>query len=133
MNGFSADVISILKHCNMCHTSSYGVVLGGTSIEDGKNVYDYLSQLGLRVASGYMKHISMWDYIIIPRKQSSVRRLVEALTSLNSLGIIIVETTGTDAKIEERYSNVNSQLSATRVVYEDRSYLVVHTGNEYGN
>ena len=133
MSGFNTDVVSILKHCNMCNTSSYGAVLGGTDAKAGKDVYDYLSKLGLRVANGYMRQIKMWDYIIIPRKHSSVRRLVEAITSLNSLGIIIIETTGVDAKIEERYNSVDSVLSATKVVYEDRSYLVVHTGNEYGN
>jgi hypothetical protein len=129
MNG--NDIVSVLKHNHMVHSDSYGLVLGTPG--DGKDTLDLLFSLGLKVTGKRDLKITTWDYIIIPRDFLNPRVFLQTLTSLNSGGIIVLDVTGEDESFEKRYSNPNRSFSATKVRYEERSYIVIHLGEDYGD
>lgn len=131
MSGFNDDIISILKHTNMCHDKSLGFISGILSDERMGNLLDQLSKLNLKV-SGRRNGIT-WDYIVIPNKIVSARTVLQAMSSLNSGGIIILEISENQRKYQEKYLRIGTNYSATKVQYEDRYYLIIHTGEDYGN
>lgn len=129
MSGFREDILSILRHNMMLHRDSIGVILG-----DGlRSAIDDIHTKGYIISSLWDSH-TKYDYIIISKDRVSSRTLLRALTNLKSGGIIVLEITGRDSKYENRYLYmVGGTMSATKIRYGDRSYIVIHTGGDYGN
>lgn len=131
MSGFNSDIVSILKHNNMYHDKSLGFVAGVLS--DGRmgNLLDHLFSLKLKVSG--QRGDATWDYIIIPTTILSTRTVLMALSSINTGGIVILEITEKQNKYQDKYLRVGGNTTATKVQYEDRYYLVLHQGEDYGN
>ena len=133
MNGFSQDIISILKHNVMHHSSSLGLILGATDIEEAFTALRQLHLNGLLVESK-LNDFVRFDYIVIPKQLLNVRKFLSCLTRLASGGIMVLEITGSEDKYEDKYLNmVGGTMSGTKVRYQDRSYIVIHTGEDYGD
>lgn len=130
MNGFELDIISILRHNNMFHQESMGLIMGcGTGYAG--NLLDMLYAYKLKV-SGKSEKVR-WDYIVIPSYILSIRTLFQALDAVNHNGIVIAEITGKDDKYLDRYKTRLGGLTVTKVLYDNRAYLIIHAGEEYGN
>lgn len=133
MNGFSYDIISILKHNVMYHYSTIGLILNGEECEDTKELLNHLSTFGY-MAEDNLDKLTRYDYIVINRTNLTIRKFLSCLTSLDRGGIIILDVTGSDSKYEDKYLNmIGGTMSATKLRYEDRSYIVIHTGEDYGD
>ena len=130
MSGFNDDIVSILKHNNMLHSVALGFISGINS--DGRmgNLLDHLFNLGMRVSG--IRGDATWDYIVIPNKIVSARTVLMALSSINAGGIVILEISEAQRKYQEKYLRIGTNQSATKVQYEDRYYLIIHTGEDYG-
>jgi hypothetical protein len=44
-----------------------------------------------------------------------------------------MDVTGNDRSFKEKYVSFFAQLTATKVFYEGREYIVVHAGVDYGD
>lgn len=128
MNGFSNDVVSMLKHSYMYHGESIGLVIGNNELAST------LESLGLLVSVDD-KLSDNWDYIVVSGENVGVRVLIKCLTQLRNCGIIILELTNKPnvKKYADRYSNASAGFYATKVMYDDRVYLIIHQGYDYGN
>lgn len=131
MNGFSQDIISILRHCVMFHKEAKGLLVGAKTNEKTKELFKELKERGLLVSD--KRERIFWDYIVIPSELLSIRVLITAITEIDTGGIVIIEVTGKDKRYEDRYKGSVGNLGVTKVFYEERSYLVIHTGDEYGH
>jgi hypothetical protein len=131
MNGLSEDVIGILKNNLMYHNKSIGYIQGISS--DGRmgNLLDDLYIRGLQVTG--IKEDVPYDYIVISRKSLNARVLLKSLTSIAKGGIIILEITGREVDYMDKYGNITSNFYGTKVIYGDRSYLILHLEFDYGN
>ena len=131
MSGYKDDIVSILKHANLLHSKSVGYIKGVGSNGEAGNLLDHLTNLGLSV-TGIHENI-LWDDIIIPQSMVSTRAILQALSGINSGGIVILEVTEKQSKYQSKYLRLGADKSATKVQYGDRYYLVIHTGDDYGN
>lgn len=131
MSGYKDDIVSILKHNNMYHNLALGFISG--ILSDGRmgNLLDHLHNLGLKVSG--KRGDATWDYIVIPNKIVSARTILMALSSINAGGIVILEISEAQRKYQEKYLRIGTNQSATKVNYEDRYYLIIHTGEDYGH
>ena len=126
MNGNEIqDVVSILKHNVMLNISSLGLIV------DSGNLLDCLYNLKLHVTG--LTDGAKFDYIFIPTHKVSIRRLLRALTDLKSGGIIIVQLEDKFEDFEPIYKNTSNLFFATKVKYDNRYYLIIHSGEDYGN
>ena len=126
MNGFSSDIVSILRsHALTTPRESIGLVYD-------KELYDELVSRGLVVARRHDK-LCRYDYIVIDRGHLSVSRLLTALTNLRICGIIVIDVTGKEEKYQGKYVNIAKGMRGTKVIYGDRTYIVLHVGKDYGN
>ena len=133
MNGFSYAVTSILKHNVMYHASSLGLVLNGDLFPAASELLSQLRANNLLVESK-LNNFVRFDYIVMPKYVLNIRKFLSCLTRLASGGIMVLEITGSDNKYEDKYLNiVGGTMSATKVRYQDRSYIVIHTGEDYGD
>lgn len=129
-SGFNADIINILKSNNLFHSESLGLLVGVST--DGKmgNLLYILFSYNLNVTGNFEAY---FDYIVVPSSYSSIRTLVKCLTSLSNCGIIILELSDNNRKYENKYRNMIGNFSAVKVVYENRAYLIIKLGEDYGN
>jgi len=133
MNGFSQDIISILKHNVMYHHSAIGLILNGDEFPNSFSLVQVL-RLNRYLIETKIDKMIKYDYIVINRGSLNVRMFLSCLTSLSAGGILILEITGSDSRYEDKYLNlIGGTMSATKIRYEDRSYIVIHTGEDYGD
>jgi hypothetical protein len=129
MSGFKEDVISILKHNNMYHRDASGLILGKTV---NRGLVKELQEKMFPVVDHYEKFIVRFDYIVIGLLRVDVTTLIKAFATVNTGGLIILELDNyTD--FENKYTSLFGGFSADVVKYEDRGYLVIHSGVDYGN
>jgi hypothetical protein len=135
MSGFKEDIVSILKQNDLLHNKSVGLI-AGASVSDSRerNLYNELTKIGLKLANK-LEPLFSPDYIVLLSDIISTRTLLMALGSITQSGIIILEITGKDQKYQDSYINkaTTNSINASKVLYEDRTYLVFHTGADYGN
>ena len=135
MNGFKDDIVSILKHNMMFHRSSIGLLIGVDSDQRLKELMALLDEASL-ISTGIEspdRWYITWDYILIPKGKARISTLLKSLSCLNTGGIIIVEITGLNEFFQDKYKNLAIGMNATKVIYEDRSYMILHRGEEYGH
>ena len=130
MSGFNDDIVSILKHTNMYKGTALGFISGSSTNERMADLQLHLMRLGC-IVSGTDRGSITWDYIVIPNEFVSARTVLLALSSINAGGIIILEISEAQRKYE-KYLRIGTNQSATKVQYEDRYYLIIHTGEDYG-
>lgn len=135
MNGFRQDLISILKHNSLLQRMSIGIILGDMENQRHWGLYKDLSdRKQLIELSSKLLKFTKYDYVVITKEFLSVKNLLKAMVELNRGGIIILEITGKAESYQEKYlSMVGGMMSGTKVLYEDRGYVVLHTGEDYGN
>lgn len=134
MSGFKYDIISILRHNVMIHPYSLGAILADPLDADSKELYEYLVDKNSCVVTRGMGNLTKYNFIIITKSFLSARNLIKSLTELKRGGVIILDITNKDARYQDKYLNiVGGTMSATKLRYEDRSYIVIHTGEDYGN
>jgi len=128
MSGFENDVISILKTENFLHREAIGFIV------DSGNLLDELYKRNLPV-TGIVNGIDKFDYIVLPSNRVNVRRLFRVLSELRNDGIIILELTGLkdEHQFQKKYVSMFAGFIATKVRYEERTYMVIHSGVDYGN
>jgi len=134
MNGFKYDVISILRHNLMVQPFSMGAILADPQDKDSYELYEYLVDKNSCVVTRGIGNLTKYNFIVITKPLMSTRNLIKSLTELRRGGLIILEITGKDSRYEDKYLNmVGGTMSATKLRYEDRSYIVIHTGEDYGD
>lgn len=131
MSGFRNDIISILRHNNLLHKKSIGLFYGSDVDTRIKEVVRELIAYGYLVSA--IDENIVWDYIVIPTKIVDAEKVLRALSLISAGGIVILEVTEEQRKYQEKYLRVGTNMSATKVQYEDRYYLILHTGDNYGN
>ena len=132
-NSLFGDVVSILRHNLMLHLASIGLILNAEDYPHSSTLFRGLELAGYIVDSKLAKY-TRYDYIVMPVYLLSVRRFLSCLTALSKGGILILEVTGKENKYEDKYIGmVGGKMSATKLKYGDRSYIVIHTGEDYGD
>jgi hypothetical protein len=126
MSGFNEDIVSILKHNTLFNRVSVGWIIGDM------NLLDYLYSLKLSV-TGISKGMNRFDYIIISEEYINTRRLLRVLTDIDNGGIIILQLGNKVEEFEPVYRNLANKFFATKVKYDNRYYLVIHQGEDYGD
>lgn len=134
MSGFKYDVVSILRHNVLVQPYSLGAILANFESQDIKELYNYLSDMHKCVLTNGVDKLTKYNFIVIDTTHLSTRNFLKSLTELRRGGLIILNITGKDAKYQDKYLNiVGGTMSATKLRYEDRSYIVIHTGEDYGD
>lgn len=129
----STDVLSILRHNLMLHIHSIGLVLNGEDYPHTLALLEKL-KLGGHIIDSKIARYTRYDYIIMPLPLLNVRRFLSCLTVLSRGGILVLEVTGKEDKYEDKYAGmVGGTMSATKLKYGDRSYIVIHAGDDYGD
>lgn len=133
MSGFRFDVISILRENVMLHGEALGYIVLGDEEENAHELFLDLQERKFPVASRITKPVVLFDYIVIPKEIVCVPMLMSAFASLSRLGLLIIEVSDEKDMYYKSYSSVFGDFTVTKVVFDDRAYLVVHAGADYGN
>jgi hypothetical protein len=129
MSGFKDDVISILKQNNMYHREATGLLRGKSGDSD---LLETLQKQGFPVTGNYEKFVIRFDYIVLNNFFADMRELLRALEEVNVGGIIVIEIRK-DENYKAQYVSMFGSFSVNKVKYEDREYLVIHAGVDYGD
>lgn len=134
MSGFKDDVISILKTNSMLHGEAIGWIFYDR-IKSPK-VFELLSDLQKRklpVVSHFEKEVFRYSYIVLSNEYLTFADLFDALSSLAPQGIIIIEDWLGDLPFKDKYVVPFAKITITKVKFEDRIYMVIHEGVDYGD
>lgn len=129
MSGYKDDVISILKHNNMYHRDATGLLRGRSGNGD---LLATLEKEGFPVVSQYQKFVVRFDYIVLNNFYADMKELLRALEEVNTGGLIVIEVRA-DENYKPKYTSIFGGFSVDKVKYENREYLVIHSGVDYGN
>ena len=129
MSGYKDDIISILKHNSMYHREATGLILGQSG---GRELLEHLESKMFPVIGKYEKSIILFDYIVLNRYQVDVPSLIKAFSSVSVGGIIVLELDGETDYGKNYYSQFGG-FSANKIKYDDRYYMVIHSGVDYGD
>jgi hypothetical protein len=134
MNGFNSDIVNILRARNLFHQESIGLILCSTVNPKARELVNYLRNCSLRVSDRRMRGFS-WDYIVISQEIRSLGTFLACISQLTTLGILVLEITDNPDRFQNRYTTAAGAIGlvGTKVIYNDRVYLVFHVGNDYGN
>ncbi len=132
MNGFKDDVIAILKTNNMLHKEAVGKVFGDGFGHINELILE-LRKRNLLVATSETKIVLKFSYIIMGSYLLESWVLLKAFSMLSEQGIMILEVTGREKLFEDNSVSLFGKFSTTKVKFEDRTYVVIHTGVDYGN
>jgi hypothetical protein len=128
MSGFKDDVISILRQNSMLQREGVGLVL--LNGNDSVDLFDAITEMKFPVLNKRTKPFVNFDYVVIP-KGYHLENLLYAFSAVSTGGIIIVEAN--NAIWDEHYVSRAYNFTGTRVRYEDRFYMVIHAGVDYGD
>lgn len=133
MSGFKDDVLNILRENVLLHGEAIGwIVRNHAKHPDNWELLKYLEEKRFPVTDKETKPVIKFDYIVIDKRNLNLATLLKAFSLLANQGVVIMEITDNPKKFEKHY-NLFGTLSVTRVIYEDRHYLVVHSGVDYAN
>ena len=131
MNGFKNDVLAILDSNTILQKESMGWVVAQHTTPDNSELYNYLQSNGFPVTNQFEKSVFFFDYIVIDRMNASLKNLLKALSLLSVGGVLVIELA--EYYFEDSYFSVFGNFTITKVRYDDRKYLVFHTGVDYGH
>lgn len=133
MSGFSDDVISILRHNLMLNKESVGWLVHGLGSQNTRELGQKISSMGFLITPKKTKPVINYDYIVISNLHLTANALLDAFSRLSINGIMIVEVTDNWQKFDEKYVSLFANFVATKVQYDNRTYMVIHSGADYGN
>jgi hypothetical protein len=133
MNGFKEDVISILRDNVLLHAEAMGLLLDGDSNEETRGLLKDLQDRKLPVTDAVEKHVFNFDYVVLHRDSLFVNTLIRALSLVSKMGMIILDVTGKSDMFRKEYFSKFGDFSIHKLIYEDRAYLVIKNGMDYGN
>jgi hypothetical protein len=129
MSGFKDDVVSILRNHLLVQKNAIGYIPGKADTEELKK---YLEDEGVLIVSKNEKPIVQFDFVVYNRYFTDLHTFLYALATTTIGGLIILELHDV-ALYKERYVSLFAGITATKVKFEDRQYLVVHNGVDYGD
>lgn len=133
MSGFKDDVVSILRDNVMLHGEAMGWIMTNPRVTMTKELYEYLVEQKFPVTPKSEKSVLYFDYIVIDRYTRSVNNVLRALANLSPNGLLIIEISDELPNFKDRYVSVFANFTGIRVQYQDRYYLVIRNGADYGN
>lgn len=133
MSGFSDDVISILRHNLMLNKESIGWIVHGLGSQNTRELGKKISSMGFIITPKKTKPVISYDYVVIANLHLTASTLLDAFSRLSTNGIMIIEVTDNWQKFDDEYVSLFANFKATKVVYDNRSYMVIHSGADYGN
>lgn len=134
MSGFSNDVMAILRTSVLLHGEALGYVMFARKFDKTQELLKKLESLRLPVTGKASKPVVQYDYTIVPSEMVCVPTLLLALTTAKKGGIIILEVTDNPGPFTLfELDNTFADFKITKVKYEDRIYVVFHSGVDYGN
>ncbi len=132
MSGFRDDVLCILRDNTMLHGEARGLVVG--SGNGAKQLLEYLIGKKYPVSSTLIKPMFRFDYIVLDTFRNDLPEVMDAFSSVEMGGIIIIDVTNIRDLLRPHYASVFADFTATKLKYVDnRAYLVIHKGVDYGN
>lgn len=130
---FKDDVISILRQNVMLVDESVGLVLSQNKTPVLYSLVEALRKSKRLVVYGNPKVVVTYDYIVISGDNLSIKNLLTAFALVQTNGLIILEITDYPHSLEDKYNSWFGTFTATKVKFENRSYIVIHAGVDYGN
>ena len=131
MSGFKNDVLAILDSNTILQKESVGWVLTQHTTPDNSSLYYYLLTNNFPVTNQFEKTVFFFDYIVIDRLNANLKNILKALSLLNIGGVLVIEID--EDYFDATYHSVFGNFTVTKVKYDDRKYLVFHTGVDYGH
>ncbi len=133
MSGFKDDVLAILRDNVMLHGEAIGFIPVSETFKEGKELLDYLIEEKFPVTGKSDKVVTRFDYIVLSKNIAIGEMIIKSMGLLNLGGLLIIDITKWDRSFWKNYKSVFASFTATLVKYNDRAYLVLHTGADYGN
>lgn len=133
MSGFKDDVISILRDNVMLHAEAMGLVLDADAGEESRELLQELQKRKFPVTDRVDKHVFMFDYIVIHRDYLFISSLLQAFSWAGRQGIVILDITGKADMFSKRLVSAFGGFIVQKLIYQDRAYLVIKNGVDYGN
>lgn len=127
MSGFKEHLVEILKTNNLLHGDSIGMVFFDAEI------CEYLYDKYKVLASSDAVDLNEFDYIFVKSKFITLQFVMKLFTYLNDNGILILEITPESVKFDKKYLSKFGNFTGTKVTYDDKTYLIIHSGVDYGN
>lgn len=132
MSGFKDDVLAILRDNVLLHGEAMGWIVGGGFSGHTSELYNELVSRNFPVTDRRTKPVILYDYIVVP-SPVNMHGLLTYMCSLSRDGLLIVELDREKDESVPEYRSVALGFYAHRLVYNGRTYLVIHTGADYGN
>jgi hypothetical protein len=133
MSGFREDVLAILRDNVMLHGEAMGLIMNGAVDDDSRELLKDLQSRKFPVTDRVDKHVFLFDYIVLPRYLSTAAALLRALSLVGRLSVIIMDISNVADYYNSRYTTQFGDFTANKVKYQDRTYLVIKNGTDYGN
>jgi hypothetical protein len=133
MSGFKDDVLAILRDNVMLHGEAMGLIMNGAVDDDSRELLKDLQNRKFPVTDRVDKHVFLFDYIVLPRYLSTAAALLRALSLVGRLSVIIMDISNVADYYNSRYTTQFGDFTANKVKYQDRTYLVIKNGTDYGN
>ena len=133
MSGFKDDVISILRDNMMFHAEASGWIIQQHILPKTSELLEELQSRMFAVIGRHSKPIFLFDYVIISREHLTVNWLMAAFAQLKENGVMILEIESQNLAFAPKYSSLFGKFTGTKVKYDDRTYIVIHSGVDYGN
>jgi hypothetical protein len=133
MSGFREDVLAILRDNVMLHGEAMGLIMNGAVDDDSRELLKDLQNRKFPVTDRVDKHVFLFDYIVLPRYLSTAAALLRALSLVGRLSVIIMDISNVADYYNSRYTTQFGDFTANKVKYQDRTYLVIKNGTDYGN
>jgi hypothetical protein len=133
MSGFKDDVLAILRDNVMLHGEAMGLIMNGAVDDDSRELLKDLQSRKFPVTDRVDKHVFLFDYIVLPRYLSTAAALLRALSLVGRLSVIIMDISNVADYYNSRYTTQFGDFTANKVKYQDRTYLVIKNGTDYGN
>ncbi len=130
MNGFKDDVITILRNHMLVQKNAIGFIPGQAGTGE---LIKYLADSGVLVVTKNEKPIVQFDFVVFNKFYTDLHNFLYALATTSVGGVIVLDVTNDPHLFKERYVSLFAGITATKVKFEDRSYLVVHNGVDYGD
>lgn len=128
MNGFSTDIVAILKTNGVLEREGAGLILTDTSRE-ANELFEALSKDKYVVANKRTKIVFNYDYVVLPLGWNW-ETLLYALSVISEGGVIVVQA---NRYMQDRYVSKFGGFTGTKVKYGDNYYIVIKNGLDYGN